>query len=162
MTTRERIIIGVTGVSLLWAGGTFLWDRRAAKSESETGPHASSEAVLVMAQAREQLEMNRVTAAERYILEASSADWTDAQRSEQTVGEAEGAQGPSVYLYSGFIQAGDTSFAILNGREYGVNDVLVDGECVVAAIEPDHVVLLFRRENRQQTVLFQNAVIKRE
>ena len=54
------------------------------------------------------------------------------------------------YVYSGFVQMGDTKFAIINGMEYTIGDAVLDTSYYVKTITPQQVVL--KRIDSPQTI----------
>jgi len=155
MTARERIIVGMTSMAVVWAGVIYVRDWRPARdADACKAENDVSKAQAFATQSRARLAAVQVTAAEQAGLVAAQGEWDGqpfAEGAPPVTVEAPEAAPPS-YIYSGYVQAGRRRFAIVNGKEYGVNEALADKTGVVQAIEPDHVVLRVGPDDRQQVV----------
>ncbi len=161
MTGREKLIVGVTAVALVWAGVTVIRDRR------DGGPGAAGApdrrllgAELLAADSRAQIAAARLADDERVALDAAGRDWSGRPFPEPTeaVG-VEAAERPA-FVYTGFIRSGDRLFAVINGREYRVHEALPDGGGVVASIARDEVVLLTGTDGRRHVIPFTESLGK--
>ena len=155
MTPRERIIIGMTSIAVVWAGIVYM---RGGGEARQSGTRADdsdvSKAQALVVQSRTRLDAVQVTEAEQTGLAAAQGEWDGQPFTESApVAMVETpASAPPSYIYTGYVQVGGRRFAIVNGREYGVGDALADKTGVVQAIEPDHVVLRVGPDDRQQVV----------
>ena len=157
MTTREKVIIGATVVAVLSAGISFIPGSRKNPSGSKRMPPAEDLPALV-SQSRAQLAGIQLSEGERAVLDSARSAW-DGEPFEVFAGltavNADGGGTPT-HFYTGFVQADGVCFAIINGREYRVNEPLSDGAGVVNSIAPDHVVLRVGNGNLLRTIHFKN------
>jgi len=164
MTLREKVITGVTAVAVAgWGLGYLLSGRGGGEGEVLREPVMDAEAFAARTQAG--LDAVRLTLAERSVLDTARTVWTGkpfASSAGQPVRAAAGAAVIASYTYSAFVQSSGQRFAIINGREYRVNDTLADGAGVVEVIEADHVVLRLTQDGKKQVIPFKKPVLKGE
>lgn len=155
MTTREKVIVGVASIAVAIGGGRFVRDQLSGQSGGEDAAGSAVGTIRAFVdRSHAHLSGVQVTGAEQAAMTAAQGDW-DGQPfavapppEEVDVPEL----AASSFRYSGYIQAGSRRFAIINGREYEVNDVLADHAGIVQAIEPGHVVLRVGPYGRRQMV----------
>lgn len=155
MTTRERVIVGITTIAVVLGGGIHVIDWMASRmSKDEASGQDVVAAEAFVSGAASTLSGVQVTEAEQLVLAGARDTWDGQPFAEAPppVAEQRSARADPVFTYSGFIQAGERRYAIINGREYAVHDVLLDRSGVVQAIEPDHVVLRVGVDGRRQVV----------
>ncbi|MFU8780660.1 MAG: hypothetical protein ACNA71_06505 [Kiritimatiellia bacterium] len=155
MTTRERVIVSVTVVVVLLGGAFYLHDwALGLAAGSDVAEHDSSSVKAFIADWQAKLTGAEITGSERTVLSAVRYEWDGqpfADAPPPTPAELEEVV-VSSHVYTGYIQAGGRRFAIINGREYGVNDRLQDQSGMVQVIEPDYVVLRIGRYGQRQVI----------
>jgi hypothetical protein len=165
MTLREKVIVVLTGVAVVWAGVSFLQGRRSGTgSGHRTEELPVSDVKSVAVQCRAQLTTARLTAGARSVLDAAGSEWNGAFfGGDAGTVRVKDADEPPAYVYSGFVQVGASCFAVVNGREYRLNDMLEDGNRVVDSIAPGQVVLKSVHEGGRPLVIqFQNPGLTKE
>lgn len=163
MTTREKFIVGAMVVAVAYAGVSLMPGSRRKPAGGRPTPTAG-ELQAFVAQSRAQLAGIRLSAGERAVLDATGIEWDGepfAVFSGVTAVKT-GGSGPPTYRYTGFVQAGEVRFAIVNGREYRENEPLLDGIGVVETITPGRVVLRVGGENRLRTLMFEDSGSRKE
>ena len=156
MTTRERVIVGVSAVVVLLGGGYYGLDGVVLSGSSGEGAAVGADQAEAFVRASEkQLADVAVTDVERKILSAAHEDWdghpfADAPVVDETV--VVEAPVDQTFRYSGFVQAGGRRFAIINGKEYAEHDVLAGDAGEVRVIEPDYVILRVGPDGRRQVI----------
>jgi hypothetical protein len=149
MKKREKIILAVMLVALLYTAYSFLWP-----SSSQVSQPASVAVDKDLAAVKglsneltEDLKKEALTDTERFILDRAEAEWPgDPFLQEKLSATPDGARGtvgakPSDFFYSGFVEVGKKRLAVINGMEYEAGEQLESGGYVVKSIEPDKVVL---------------------
>lgn len=155
MTMREQVIVSISVVVLALGGGMYGvdWVMRFT-SFGDSASKGKAEAEAFVAQAQQRLSTVAVTEAEQAVLSAAREPWDGQPFVDAPVVEEKevSTSVDSTFIYSGFIEAGGRRFAIINGKEYAVHDVLADRAGVVQAIEPDHVVLRVGLDGQRQVI----------
>jgi hypothetical protein len=97
-------------------------------------------------QTDEALKKAAPTGAQAYILEMASVEWASdpflgrkLTAAKPEAGRA--AEIPAKLEYTGFVMAGQTRLAIINGMEYEVGEVVLGSELAVQAISPQDVIV---------------------
>jgi len=102
---------------------------------------------------------------DKYIIELAEAEWkqdplvsvnlTNRPESEiQKSKEVTKVSAPDLKVsYTGFMQMGDKTFAIINGVEYSAGDQLEQGDYVVRSITPSQVVIVSIRDSKQRFII---------
>jgi len=162
MTLREQVLVGLTTVVLAGGGVRFFLSGTEGAGDAAREPVMDAEAFT--ARTRAGLDAVRLTSAERAVLDSARTVWTGRPfaPSDAPLRAAAGKTVSASYTYSAFVQAGERRFAIVNGREYSVNESLADGAAVVEVIEADHVVLRFKQDGGVQVIPFKEPVLKGE
>ncbi len=158
MTTREKFIVAAVVMAVGYAVVSLFQGSRRNPSGGRPGPKVGDLQAFV-AHSRGQLAVIRLSAGERAVLDATRLEWNGepfAVFDGRTAVKTDGS-GPSVYRYTGFVQAGGVRFAIVNGREYRENEPLLDGSGVVETIAADRVVLRVGDDNSLRTIMFENS-----
>ncbi len=150
MTNRERIILILMAVAVVWGGYTFLYT-----SPSKTGipgpaeePEDLNQFVIDMAN---KITNKSILDSEDYIVSKASAEWTQnpfqrpdlavkiGKDSDIKTGRGEDSTRKTEFFYSGYLKMGDRSLAIINGREYETGERLDQAGCFVRNIFPTWV-----------------------
>jgi len=163
MKKREKIILAVMGVALLFAAYIFLSDRSSPQTNVATEQNLASVKAF-SAQLTEDLKKDILTGPDRYVLERAEAEWASdpflAKKLSSAVETAGGAGGgqPGIFAYSGYLEAGRKRLAIINGMEYQVGEQLEPGGYVVLSIDPEKVILEDIGKHGQITLPFTGEI----
>ena len=105
-----------------------------------------------------------LSASDKYIIEKAEVEWkqdplinvnlTNRPESEiQKSKEVTKVPIPDLKVsYTGFMQMGDKTFAIINGMEYRAGDQLEQGDYMVRSITPSQVVIVSTRDSKKRFV----------
>jgi hypothetical protein len=153
MSKREKIIIGVMVFSILFALGYYLTPTLTGPGEKPGEQYAESEKIIQEIAA----ELKKVAASpnENYVIARAEAVWTKDPfyRKIQPAPE-KAAAGTREIVYSGFVDMGDKTLAVINGSTYQVGEKLDFGTAFfLKSVEPSRVVIADRQNQR-------NIVIK--
>lgn len=161
MTTRERILIAAMAGAAVWGGSTLGLDAVRRHHSGRTALLRQAEIQAFADAHHEKARMLRLNDGERRALDQAAADWAPSpfidRASLATAVEVPVEQ----FAYTGFIQAGDRRFAIVNGREYRVEEPVAQTDFRVEAIHADHVVLVSASGGRRLTIAMQAQNEKR-
>ncbi len=163
MTAREKVIVGVAAGALVWAVvSIFKGGPTRSAPGGQSAERTLADTQRLAALTRTQLSAARLSPVEFSVLEGAGTEWDGKPFAEPSdVTQAAASEAP-LFVYSGFIRAGDRRFAVINGREYRLHESLEGGGGTVEEIEPGHVVLRFGRDDRRQVIPFQNPTVNRE
>jgi hypothetical protein len=151
MTRREKIIVAVMALVLIWGLYTLLYP---AKPQDQTGVTRErlSQINKFVAEITKSLGAENTTALDTYVVTRAESDWLrkpfleaaqtdmvaaptpEEKRAEQTAQEL-----ATALVYSGYLEAGATRLAIINGLEYEIGEKLKQGEWTVKKIFPNRV-----------------------
>jgi hypothetical protein len=135
MSIREKIILVLALASLLYGGYEIFW-MPAATLGPGAGPGAEPLAGFINRISAESAS-GRLAPAERALIERAEQAWPDRFES-PTLPPPTFERLP---VYSGFIQMGGRTMAIIDGREYGLNDRLETSGYEVREIAPGRIVI---------------------
>ncbi len=160
MKTRERWLIGMMIVAVIYAGTLFL------KRPPEGPPGArkvesssASNAVAYAAGIRQRLDSAQLSPDTRLILETVAGDWPDSPLLERSASSSEPNAQQQVIQYTGYVHIGDVRIAIINGHEYRESEALKGSDLMVESIAADQVVLISNGGMRRLSIarkVFQN------
>jgi hypothetical protein len=162
MKKREKIILAVMGVALLFAVYSFLVPSSRQTNVATERNLAGAKAFA--AQVTEDLKKDVLTGADRYVLERAAAEWVSdpflEQKLSSVVETAKGADGgqPGIFAYSGYLEVGKMRLAIINGMEYQVGEQLEPGGYIVQSIDPEKVILQDVGKHGQVTLPFTGEI----
>jgi len=145
MTQREKIILGVTAIAIV-AGALYLIVDRG-PGTAPGAPRADLKSLQEFASLTgEELKKADLTETQAYILERASAEWAGDPFLGRalTAAKAEAAKAaeiPAALAYTGFVIAGNSRLAVINGMEYQVGEMVLGSELVLQAIDPQNVVV---------------------
>ena len=160
MSKREKIILAVVLVALLYAAYTFY---PVPSSSQRTNVVAEKELDGVRAlstQLSDELKKDTLTDNERYILERATAEWSTDPFLEKKLSSAlmptRGAAGAqsNEFVYSGYLEVNQRRLAVINGMEYVVGEQLESGGYIVKSIDPEKVTLEDIGKGGQMTLPF--------
>lgn len=161
LATRQIIIIGVAILAVLYGGYDFFLAKSKKTAGVDTGKKTEELTTFVtemtVALGKDtpsQVDAHTIRQAETgwrrdpfYDRQTEKA-WAAARDSAQTGGMTAGAKG--LFSYTGYVQAGRKTIAVINGHEYGAGDALDVGGYVLKAIHPTRVTV-YNRETRRTT-----------
>ncbi len=148
MTTREKIIVGLMIVAVIYGAYTlFLAGPREIASIKVSGDSKLEELNKFITKVADRTK-NGLSAKQAYMLEKAEKPWRQdplIQIAPKMSQEEQTARQPLVlntkFLYTGFLQMGDRRLAIINDLEYEIGDKLEPGGLILRNIHPNHVVV---------------------
>lgn len=143
MKTRERLLVGMMIVAVIYAGVTFLTrppEESPVSRKVESGTVSSAAAYA--AEVRQRLDAAQLSPDTRRILETVAGDWPDSPLLERSASSPERNVQQQDIQYTGYVHIGDVRIAIINGHEYRESEALRTGDLIVESIAADQVVLV--------------------
>ncbi|MGD9240829.1 MAG: hypothetical protein PVG69_12435 [Desulfobacterales bacterium] len=155
MTTREKIIVGLMLLTVIYGVYTVFFEGKGGTPEIAT-ISATKELENLNSFITKVAEASKsgLSEEDKYIIELAEAEWKQdplilaelKDRPESEIKKA--AQVTKVSIpdlnisYTGFMQMGDIKFAIINGVEYATGDRLEQGDYILRSITPSRVVIV--------------------
>ncbi|UCF93098.1 MAG: hypothetical protein JSW39_02770 [Desulfobacterales bacterium] len=161
MTIRERIIVGLMFLTVVYGAYTLLFASPPQKGlrVTTTGLESLNDFITKIA-ASTKAGLSKV---DSYILQQAEAEWNqdpllniELKSKPQEQEKAKQPETPTLELelsYSGYLQMGDTRLAIINGMEYEVGDQVIEGGYIVRSISPRQVVIAVPGEGNSKFVI---------
>jgi hypothetical protein len=160
MTRREKIILVLMALSVVYGFYALFIENpntaRYAGGSSESKLEAFNNFISNVAD----MTRDGLSEIDSYVIEHIPAKWTKDPLL-NTRGNAKISNEPAVttasaqqlgITYSGFLQMGDKSLAIINGLEYETGERLREGNHLVGSIYPNRVIILIRDGRTKLTV----------
>jgi hypothetical protein len=153
MTTREKIIVGMMCLTIVYGAYEVVGSRVSKGTISTVQKNPIGELKAFVAEIGSKLNQEQTTKTYAYAIEKAEAAWNKdpfiqssrplKKRLAATpaIQATKSAERRSKFIYSGFLQLGDTRMAIINGTEYAVGDALPDRSFYVKSIAPSSVVI---------------------
>ncbi len=157
MTKREKIIVGVMCLTIVYGAYELLGTRGIKKSTPSAAPQTNpaDETRKFATEMTQKLVAERVGSEAQHAVNQASSPWTkdpflqsaaliESKPSEQPTGpkQVAAAKEPApAFTFTGFLQIGDTRLAIINGLEYAVGDMIGTSGNYLESISPDGVVI---------------------
>ena len=142
MTTRENIILGLTAIAAIGAGGYYAFNVSSPPPASTQPVQTDFSAIISTTQVN--LKEGELTDREESILVSSTTQWLrNPLRSRPLLSQGDSSATP-LPKYMGFINTGPQPIAITNGRDYRPGEAIQGGEFQLAQVYPDHIELLRR------------------
>ena len=148
MTTREKIIVALMVLAVVYGGYTFFLSAPSDETAFKRGGDKELEALNLFITKVADKTKNSLSKEQAYVLQKAQIEWKKdplLQIEPKISPEEKEARQPLVLeskiLYTGFLQMGDKRLAILNGLEYEIGDRLDPGGLIVRNIDPNHVVI---------------------
>lgn len=124
MEKREKVILVILGIAVLFGAYTYLGEGEGVKSVAEIVN--KDELNKIVEEANKISERNPLSDMERYRLTAAEREWEATPFYDRTkdIGKKKKESGGPVIpedvtiTYNGFVIAGETMYAIINGMEY--------------------------------------------
>jgi len=155
MSKREKVILGVMGLAILYGVYAFFLSPSPSKNDAvKTQQVPSSELANKVV---EELKKDALSQTEIFILSKAQTEWPQdpflgKPLSSATAAAPKAAQSPEIKLtYSGYVVAGNKALAIINGMEYQTGDPVESGGYTVISIDPEKVVL--QSEGKKEPII---------
>jgi len=144
MTTREKVILGLTAAAAIGAAVYFAFPTSGMNASSPQAVRTDHSALVARIQVT--LAQGELTALEEHALEAAVTQWLrDPLRPRPLVALGSGmGAGIPLPKYTGFINTGSQPTAIIDGRDYKSGDSVRGEEFRLAGIYPERIELLRR------------------
>jgi hypothetical protein len=152
MNKRERLLVGLMVVALLYAGYALFIDRAPDAGTARRGADPATDVHLFAADARQRVERMELTTEDRHVLDMAVAEWAASPFIDRPDAARPAAERPAEIRYTGFFRMGENRLAIINGREYRVNETIQATDLRIESIGPDQVVLVTPTGGRRVTV----------
>jgi hypothetical protein len=146
MKKSEKILLGVLAVVALWAGYIVLFDP--APAPGTRGAAADADYAAVVQTMQQELQKTALGEQERHAVSLAMGDasrplfYASDKQFYFTGGQEFAADADGALVYSGYLQAGNTAYAIINGIEYTAGDALALEGCRVKSISPGYVTVV--------------------
>jgi hypothetical protein len=157
MTKREKIIVGVMCVAIVYGAYELLGTRGSKKSTAPaatTKVNPEDETRKFVTDMTQKLVAERMRTEDQHAVNQASSEWTKdpfiqstAPLESKSSGSAPPKQPNDVsiaapaFAFTGFLQMGDMQLAIINGLEYAVGDTIGTNGHYVESISPEGVVI---------------------
>lgn len=149
MKLREKIIIVVAVLAGTYGVADYFLLSGKTDSEQAVSEKAALDLDTFEAEAKARLAVSKLSDPDRthYLIKKAESEWTkDPFRGDVAVSvdpiKEDSEEKDVEFVYSGFIRIGNTIFAVVNGIEYKVGEILQDVGYKVAGITQSQVVLL--------------------
>jgi hypothetical protein len=148
MTTREKIIVGLMALSVIYGVYIVFFSAPQDEIAFKSGADKELESLNSFITKVADKTKNSLSKEQAYILQKAQADWKQdplmqiqPKMSKEEIAERQPLVLESKIVYTGFLQMGDKRLAIINGIEYEVGDRLEPEGLIVRNILPNHVVI---------------------
>jgi hypothetical protein len=162
MTTREKIIVGLMGVAILYGAWELLGNQRNAKPTSLATDNPVQQVRTFVSGLSQKIVADKIPAEYQYLISQASDRWVkdpfiltqgplSVEKTKVTKkNQPEKPIARPTFVYSGFLKIGKSTLAIINGLEYAVGDALATNDYFVKSVSPRQVVI--RQINGSETV----------
>ena len=159
MSKREKIILIITGLTILYGGYIFLFT-----DSSETGridPEKKlKELNRFVSDVAKSLSRKDLSGKETYVLDRASARWAKDPFLEKVELSPESRKDIEIetsaiaksFSYLGYLEMGNRKLAVINGMEYEIGEELGQAGYIVKGIFPTRVVIGPAGENIEITL----------
>lgn len=146
MSKREKIILIIMGISLLFGGYFLFFNTPKKKSSVHKEVKIKELQVFVNDMLAKVSSSGDFTDKDAYIIEKATSPWEYdpfSTKDLQTTTDVNSRRGDQEikFTYSGYIQIGKKLIAVINGLEYDVGEELVEPGYVVHSITPKKVMV---------------------
>jgi hypothetical protein len=137
MTTREKIIVAAMCLTIAYGAYDLLGARPGKKTSAKPENNSLEEQRKFAAEVTQKMTSGKLGQEFQYMVNLSSADWSrdpfitstlplkDQSSAAQDAKKGAGqTSAKSAFVFTGFLQLGDTKIAVINGVEYAVGDAL--------------------------------------
>jgi hypothetical protein len=153
MTTREKIIVGLMCLAILYGAWELVGNRGTAKPTAPPAGNTVDQVRTFVGDLTQKMVAEKVPAEYLYLINQASDQWnkdpfiltqeplSTERKSERTKTEPEKISARPTLEYSGYLQVGTSILAIINGMEYAVGDALTLEGYYVKSVSPRNVVI---------------------
>ena len=148
MTTREKVIVGLMVLSIIYGVYIVFFAGPKEKATFKSSGDKELDALNTFITKVADKTKNSLSKQQAYVLQKAEAEWKQDPlvtiQHEMTPEEKEEMQPLKLdrkIMYTGFLQMGDKRLAIINGMEYEVGDRLEPDGLIVRKILPNHVII---------------------
>lgn len=163
MTSREKIIVGIMCLTIVYGAYELIFrgNTRPGTSPTATGS-STGDLKSFVAEITAKLAKEKVAVEYQHMIRQAGADWTKdpfihssapLKKRLSTAGSTpkKASKSPSPrYVYSGYVQLGQSKLAIINGMEYAVGEKLPNKAYYVKSISATKVVIA--KVNGKETI----------
>ena len=157
MTTREKVILGITAVAAIGAGVYYASTWSSSSTSGGSQPVQKDFAALIT-KVQVELKQGELSDREENILSSASTQWLRNPLRSKPLFPGRDGSSPLIPLptYMGFINTGPQPIAIINGLDYRPGETVRGGEFQVVQILADHIELLRRGATESVDVPIEN------
>lgn len=155
MTTREKIIVGVMCLTIVYGAYELFGPHTTGKPTSRsTHANPTGELRNFVNEVTQKMADGRMSKDFQYMVAQASTDWTrdpflqsTLPLKQQLVAPATPAQLPEkermakAFTFTGFLQIGDTKLAVINGTEYAVGETLQDSGYYLKNVSAERAII---------------------
>jgi hypothetical protein len=153
MTTREKIIVGLMCITILYGAYELFGNRNPRNSHADKNANPVEELKGFTASVTKKLFDEKVSQEYRYLIDQAGQNWTKDPFIHSTTPltkelalanlpkKSSGERPAHPYVYSGFLQLGETKLAVINGMEYAVGESLDTKGLYIKSISVHNVVV---------------------
>jgi len=153
MTTREKIIVGIMCLAIVYGAYDLFGYRKPRYTASTTSANPIEELKRFVAEVTQKLVSEKVSTEYSHMISQAGANWTkdpfiqSIEPLKKRLIKTEAPEKPvttstrSGLIYTGFLKLGPTKLAVINGMEYSIGESLDTGGLYVKSISPHHVVI---------------------
>lgn len=137
MTTREKIIVGVMCLTIVYGAYELLGAQTAKKPTAAATANPMEELRKFVAEVMQKMDTGKLGGEYQYLVGQAGTDWTrdpflpstlplKQQRAAQATSQKpSGPSGPDqAFVFTGFLQIGNSKLAVINAKEYEVGEAL--------------------------------------
>lgn len=152
MTTREKALVIAMAGALVWGASTAVLGY-VNHHDGKSGRRQQYEELLGFAERQRALMTSlRLAGRERLVLDETVSSWAESPFLDAPARARALEERVQTFRYTGHLRVGQERLAILNGREYRIDDPVRATDFIVEAIYPDHVVLAPESGGRRMTI----------
>lgn len=160
MTTREKIIVGLMCLAIIYGAWELVGNRGPAKPTAPSTENPVEQVRTFVGDLTKKIVADKVPAEYLYMINQASDRWVkdpfiltqeplSTERESPKTGTEKISARPTLE-YSGYLQVGTSIMAIINGMEYAVGDALTMEGYYVKSVSPRNVVIA--RINGRETM----------
>jgi hypothetical protein len=153
MTTREKIIVGIMCLAIIYGAWELIGYRKKDAATTPENENLVAQARSFISDLSKKVVSEKVPDGYNYIVNQVGENWSrdpflmqsgalSTQKETEKPAEPEKTIEPvPVFIYSGYLQVGDSKLAVINGLEYAVGESLNIDNYYVKSISPLKVFL---------------------
>jgi len=156
---REKIILAVMGIVILYGAYSFFFDSSSGSSKQKPNVSKKEELARIDAlvtTASVTLKESKISPVDSYILEYAQKEWANDPFYTGDTSEKEKKNEAEVknFFYTGFVEHEGAKLAIINGVDYRIGDSLETPGFTLVSIDPFEVVIEDKEGQRKIVVPF--------